>query len=58
MQDDNFFIDSINIVKGPLEDRMLMTGLHTVCDIYCNNCQAVVGWKYVNYKNDNLFFYF
>jgi DNA-directed RNA polymerase subunit N (RpoN/RPB10) len=33
---------------------MLMTGLHTVCDIYCISCQSVVGWKYVKY-NKNLF---
>jgi hypothetical protein len=42
-----FTENSINIIKGPLEDRVLMTGLHTVCDIYCMYCQSVVGWKYV-----------
>jgi hypothetical protein len=25
---------------------MLMTGLHTVVDMYCNACQAKIGWKY------------
>ena len=24
----------------------MRTGLHTVCDIYCMYCQALVGWKY------------
>ena len=36
----------INITQGPLEDRPMRTGLHTVCDIYCMYCQALVGWKY------------
>ena len=25
---------------------MLITGLHTVVDIYCVKCQSVLGWKY------------
>ena len=36
----------INIVVGPKEDRHLMTGLHTVADVYGSNCQEVLGWKY------------
>lgn len=36
----------INILVGPKEDRQLMTGLHTVADVYCSNCQEVLGWKY------------
>ena len=34
--------------EGPSEERILITGLHTVCDIYCNVCQTVLGWKYVS----------
>lgn len=26
---------------------MLITGLHTVADVYCNSCHTVLGWKYV-----------
>ncbi|KXS09520.1 yippee-like protein [Gonapodya prolifera JEL478] len=36
-----------NVSQGQKEDRVLMTGLHTVCDIHCNVCQTVVGWKYL-----------
>ena len=36
----------INIKQGILEDRTMRTGLHTVCDIYCIYCQAILGWKY------------
>lgn len=24
-----------------------MTGLHVVADIYCIECQSLLGWKYV-----------
>lgn len=40
------FTHVINIIIGPKEDRHLMTGLHTVADVYCSNCQEVLGWKY------------
>ena len=39
---------SVNVTLGPKEDRLLMTGLHTVADIYCSHCQTVLGWKYVS----------
>ena len=39
---------SVNITLGPKEDRVLITGLHTVADVYCNSCQTVLGWKYVS----------
>mmetsp|Transcript_6727 Transcript_6727/g.11560 ORF Transcript_6727/g.11560 Transcript_6727/m.11560 type:complete len:111 (-) Transcript_6727:585-917(-) len=41
------FNNAINISVGPKEDRMLITGLHTVADIFCNCCQDVLGWKYL-----------
>ncbi len=25
----------------------MITGLHTVADVYCNCCQSCLGWKYV-----------
>jgi len=37
---------SVNVSVGPKEDRPLITGLHTVADIYCNCCQTILGWKY------------
>ncbi|GKV25553.1 hypothetical protein SLEP1_g34977 [Rubroshorea leprosula] len=36
----------MNVDVGPREDRRLLTGLHTVADIHCANCRAVLGWKY------------
>eukprot|EP00657_Telonema_sp_P-1_P000638 TRINITY_DN1122_c0_g1_i2.p1 TRINITY_DN1122_c0_g1~~TRINITY_DN1122_c0_g1_i2.p1 ORF type:complete len:114 (-),score=28.38 TRINITY_DN1122_c0_g1_i2:174-515(-) len=36
----------VNVSTGVPEDRILITGLHTVADIYCNQCRSVVGWKY------------
>mmetsp|Transcript_14811 Transcript_14811/g.58099 ORF Transcript_14811/g.58099 Transcript_14811/m.58099 type:complete len:113 (+) Transcript_14811:96-434(+) len=40
------FEDCVNVSTGPMEDRILITGMHTVADIYCNSCRTVVGWKY------------
>ncbi|KAJ7561692.1 hypothetical protein O6H91_03G038000 [Diphasiastrum complanatum] len=36
----------VNVRLGPKEDRQLITGLHTVNDIYCSCCQQVLGWRY------------
>lgn len=36
----------MNITVGCKEDRNLMTGLHTVADVYCGDCTEVLGWKY------------
>ncbi|KAJ9690046.1 hypothetical protein PVL29_012620 [Vitis rotundifolia] len=36
----------VNISLGPNEDRHLMSGLHTVNDIYCSSCQQILGWRY------------
>lgn len=42
------FSNVINVCKGEFEDRVLTTGLHTVCDIYCIQCHDNVGWYYSN----------
>lgn len=36
----------VNVKVGPAEDRRLLTGLHTVCDLYCRRCNTLVGWTY------------
>eukprot|EP01016_Furgasonia_blochmanni_P031032 TRINITY_DN3212_c0_g1_i14.p3 TRINITY_DN3212_c0_g1~~TRINITY_DN3212_c0_g1_i14.p3 ORF type:complete len:105 (+),score=2.48 TRINITY_DN3212_c0_g1_i14:164-478(+) len=38
----------VNVSCGPVEERILISGLHLVCDIYCKSCHTIVGWKYVN----------
>ncbi|MBA0652002.1 hypothetical protein Gotri_017512 [Gossypium trilobum] len=40
------FSHAMNITLGPKEDRHLLSGLHTVADIYCADCHQVLGWKY------------
>ncbi|KAJ1937679.1 hypothetical protein EC988_007820, partial [Linderina pennispora] len=37
----------VNEKLGACEDRLLMTGIHTVCDLCCIVCDSVVGWKYI-----------
>ncbi|KAJ6316120.1 hypothetical protein OIU78_019406 [Salix suchowensis] len=39
--------DSENVTCGPREDRMMITGKHTVVDIYCVGCGSILGWKYI-----------
>lgn len=36
----------VNCTTGPQEERILITGLHIVCDVSCVQCQTVLGWKY------------
>ena len=36
----------VNVSVGPAEDRRLMTGLHSVCDISCKRCKTTIGWTY------------
>lgn len=35
-----------NVTIGETEDRMMMTGKHTVADIFCVSCGSIVGWRY------------
>lgn len=44
----NFVIFRVNVGCGPAEERLLLTGLHAVADIYCENCHTTLGWKYVS----------
>ncbi|KAK9126130.1 hypothetical protein Scep_014976 [Stephania cephalantha] len=37
---------SVNITVGEKEDRMMITGKHTVADIFCVGCGLILGWKY------------
>lgn len=36
----------VNVSEGELEERLMMTGMHTVADIFCIGCGSIVGWKY------------
>lgn len=41
------YFNRVNVTLGPKEERMMMTGLHTVADIFCVKCGSIVGWTYV-----------
>ena len=41
------FNSVVNVGCGPAEERVLLTGLHAVADIYCESCKTTLGWKYV-----------
>ncbi|XP_031740893.1 protein yippee-like isoform X1 [Cucumis sativus] len=36
----------VNVCLGKIEERLMMTGMHTVADIFCVGCGSMVGWKY------------
>ncbi|KAK8643785.1 hypothetical protein V6N13_013063 [Hibiscus sabdariffa] len=40
------FNNAVNITVGALEERMMLSGMHTVADIFCCCCGQIVGWKY------------
>ncbi|BFG27813.1 hypothetical protein CerSpe_140870 [Prunus speciosa] len=41
------FSTVVNITLGPEEERLMISGLHTVEDIFCCCCGQILGWKYV-----------
>ncbi|KAL3825167.1 hypothetical protein ACJIZ3_021196 [Penstemon smallii] len=40
------FDNVVNVTVGEKEDRMMITGVHTVVDIFCVGCGSILGWKY------------
>lgn len=40
------FNKAANITVGTLEERSMLSGMHTVADIFCCCCGQTVGWKY------------
>ena len=42
------FESAVNVYTGPKMERVLMTGLHVVCDLYCVHCHSPLGWYYVD----------
>ncbi|KAJ0101690.1 hypothetical protein Patl1_04723 [Pistacia atlantica] len=36
----------VNVTVGTLEERMMLSGMHTVGDVFCCCCGQIVGWKY------------
>ncbi|XP_016541651.1 protein yippee-like At5g53940 isoform X2 [Capsicum annuum] len=36
----------VNVTIGPHEERVMLSGMHTVADIFCCCCGQIVGWKY------------
>ena len=41
------FDQCVNVTIGPSEERRLITGMHTVSDIFCKRCKTLVGWTYL-----------
>ncbi|KAF8394931.1 hypothetical protein HHK36_018870 [Tetracentron sinense] len=46
-------VQGVNVTVGEQEERLMMTGMHTVADIFCVGCGSIVGWKYESaYEKD------
>ncbi|KAJ1333826.1 protein yippee-like 5 [Microdochium nivale] len=43
----------LNVKIGRSETRLLVTGSHVVADMTCAVCQARIGWKYVDAKEES-----
>ncbi|KAJ8747211.1 hypothetical protein K2173_019509 [Erythroxylum novogranatense] len=40
------FDNVVNVIVGEKEERLMMTGMHVVVDIFCVKCCSILGWKY------------
>ena len=40
------FASVVNITCGEIRDKILRTGKHSICSVYCVNCETELGWKY------------
>jgi len=38
---------AVNLRMGKKEDRSLLTGVHTVADVFCCGCSERMGWYYL-----------
>ncbi|XP_051149291.1 protein yippee-like At4g27745 [Andrographis paniculata] len=43
---------AFNIRVGKSEHRQLVMGEYIVADVYCNDCDTVLGWKYLMATKD------
>ncbi|KAL3741806.1 hypothetical protein ACJRO7_017299 [Eucalyptus globulus] len=41
------FSKVVNVTVGGEEERLMLTGMHTVEDVFCCCCGQILGWKYV-----------
>ncbi|KNA13177.1 hypothetical protein SOVF_119110 isoform A [Spinacia oleracea] len=47
------FENAVNVTVGPEEDRLMMSGMHTVADVFCCGCGQLLGWKYMVARDKN-----
>jgi hypothetical protein len=43
---DSLMHSAVNLRMGNKEDRPLLTGVHTVADVFCVGCDDRLGWYY------------
>ncbi|KAI8028743.1 Protein yippee-like [Camellia lanceoleosa] len=45
------FAHAMNVVLGYKEDRELLSGVFTICEVRCCKCGEELGWKYIRAYN-------
>ncbi|CAG9323458.1 unnamed protein product [Blepharisma stoltei] len=55
------FTNAFNVYYGESKRKELLTGLHDISYVYCENCERKMGWKYIwaakpeeKYKEGNI----
>jgi hypothetical protein len=46
----SLFGQAVNLFRGQPRERVLITGVHKVADLYCMGCTGKVGWVYLEGK--------
>lgn len=47
------FYEARNVREGAEENKMFISGNYKVCDLYCNECGQILGWKYIKAYDDS-----
>lgn len=42
----------VNVFRGSVENRVLISGIHKVADVQCIVCDTLLGWEYLEAKED------
>lgn len=47
------FQKAVNVFRGPAEHRVLISGMHKVSDVKCTGCCNLLGWMYLEAKEES-----
>ena len=47
MADVAAYLDSVNVKLAKSQQKMLLTGMHTISNLTCLGCESSLGWVYL-----------